>query len=140
MSTSVSINFTLYVSYNILKKLYLTMEYIFVCSSSFHYWKSIFSSIFFHTYDMSVGCLVTCLVQPHIYQHPYWFVQIIWVYSNPRVLCTIWNWIVVGSIPRCPLQYHSLVHSENNSCFIGIVPIRDVELTCIFRSGFTLCE
>ena len=36
----------------------------------------------------------------------------------------------------CPLRYHSLVHSENNSYFVGIGPIRDIELTCIFQPIF----
>ena len=43
------------------------------------------------------------------------------------------------SIPRCPLRYHYLVHSENNSYFVLIAPIRDVELTYIFRPVFFLC-
>ena len=41
--------------------------------------------------------------------------------------------ILTWSIPRRPLRSHSLVHSENNYYFLGIGPIRDVELTCIFR-------
>ena len=44
--------------------------------------------------------------------------------------------VKTGSIPRCPLQSHSMVHSENNSYFFGIGPIRDVDLTCRFRPGF----
>ena len=40
------------------------------------------------------------------------------------------------SSPRCPLRSHYLVHSENNSYFLGIGPIRDVDLTCIFRPLF----
>ena len=34
--------------------------------------------------------------------------------------------------PNRPLRSHSLVHSENNSYFVVIGPIRDVELTYIF--------
>ena len=40
---------------------------------------------------------------------------------------------------RCPLWYHYLVHSKNNSFFVGIGPILDKELTCIFRPVFSLC-
>ena len=47
--------------------------------------------------------------------------------------------LLTSSSPRCPLWSHYLVHSENNSYFIGIRPIRDVELTCKFRPGFPLC-
>ena len=44
------------------------------------------------------------------------------------------------SIRRFPLQYHSLVHSKNNSYFLGIGPIRDIRFTCIFRPiCFPLC-
>ena len=45
--------------------------------------------------------------------------------------------IVTGSIPRCPLWYHSLVHSQKKSYFVGIGPICDVELTYIFRPVFS---
>ena len=34
------------------------------------------------------------------------------------------------------MVHHSLVHSENNSYFVGIGPIFDVEITCIFRPVF----
>ena len=44
----------------------------------------------------------------------------------------------MGSRPRCSLQSHYLVHSENNSFFVGIVPIRDIELTCISQPVFSL--
>ena len=37
-----------------------------------------------------------------------------------------------GSRPIYPLRSHSLVHRENNSYFVGIGPIRDVELSCKF--------
>ena len=40
------------------------------------------------------------------------------------------------SSPRCPLRSHYLVHSKNNSFIVGIGPICDVELTCIFRPVF----
>ena len=39
---------------------------------------------------------------------------------------------MVWSSPRCLLQSHYMVHSENNSYFVWIGPIRDLELTCIF--------
>ena len=45
----------------------------------------------------------------------------------------------MGSSLILPLQYHYVVHSENNSYFFGIGPILDVELTCIFRPRFPLC-
>ena len=41
-----------------------------------------------------------------------------------------------GSSRRFPLQYHYLVHSKNNSYFVGIGPIRDIELICIFDLFF----
>ena len=44
---------------------------------------------------------------------------------------------VLWSSPRYLLRYHSLVHSKNNSYFVGIAPICDVELTCIFWPVFT---
>ena len=37
-----------------------------------------------------------------------------------------------GSSPRCPIWFHYLVNSKNNSYFVGIGPICDIELTCIF--------
>ena len=40
------------------------------------------------------------------------------------------------SSPRCPLLSYFLVHSKNNSYFVVIWPIRDVELTCIFEMFF----
>ena len=33
----------------------------------------------------------------------------------------------------CYLQSHSLVHSENNSYFVGIGPICDIDLICVFH-------
>ena len=36
------------------------------------------------------------------------------------------------SRPICPLRPHSLVNIENNFYFVGIEPIRGVDLTCIF--------
>ena len=44
-----------------------------------------------------------------------------------------------GSRPRFPLRSHSLVHSENNSYFLEIGPIRDIELICIFRPVSFVC-
>ena len=44
---------------------------------------------------------------------------------------------MTGSIPRCPLQSHYLVHRENNSYFVGIGPICDIDLICIF--DFFVC-
>ena len=41
--------------------------------------------------------------------------------------------------PRCSLRYHFMVHIENISYFVGIGPIRDVELTYIFRPVLPLC-
>ena len=46
---------------------------------------------------------------------------------------------MTDSSPRCPIQSHSLVHSENNSYFFGIRPIGDVDLTCKFRPEFPPC-
>ena len=39
--------------------------------------------------------------------------------------------------PRCSLWSHYLIHSENNSYFVGIGPTCDVVLTCIFRPSFS---
>ena len=52
------------------------------------------------------------------------------------ISCPFKNPVMMWSSPRCPLQYHSLVHSENNSYFLGIGPIHYVDLTCIFRLFF----
>ena len=43
------------------------------------------------------------------------------------------------SIPIRPLQYHSLVHSNNNSYFFLMESILDVKLTCIFLPVSPLC-
>ena len=43
------------------------------------------------------------------------------------------------SRPRFNLRYNSLVHSKNNDYFVGMGPIRDIELTCIFRPVSPLC-
>ena len=37
--------------------------------------------------------------------------------------------LLTGSSPRCPLRSHSLVNIKNNSYFVGIGPICDVELS-----------
>ena len=39
-----------------------------------------------------------------------------------------------GSIPRCPLQYHSLVCVENNLFIVGIGPILNKELEYFYLS------
>ena len=39
---------------------------------------------------------------------------------------------LMWSSPIFSLRSHSLVHSENNSYFVGLGPIRDVDLTYIF--------
>ena len=54
------------------------------------------------------------------------------------------NWHILPmyrtwSSPRYSLRSHSMVHSENNSFFIGIRPIHDLYLTCIFIPFLLLC-
>ena len=39
---------------------------------------------------------------------------------------------VTWSIPICPLRSHSMIHSKNNSYFVRIWPIFDIELICLF--------
>ena len=41
--------------------------------------------------------------------------------------------------PRCTLRSHYLVHIKNNSYFVGMGPICDIEFKCIFRPVFSLC-
>ena len=43
-----------------------------------------------------------------------------------------------GSSPRCPLKYHSLVCIKNYLFCVGIGPISDIELICIFWIVFCL--
>ena len=50
-------------------------------------------------------------------------------------ICTM-----TGSSPRCPLWSHYLVHIKNNSYFLGIGPIRDIDLICIYRPFYFLCK
>ena len=50
------------------------------------------------------------------------------------------NILMPGSSPTFPLRSHSLVHSKNNSHFVGIGPICDIESTCIFCPIFSLCN
>ena len=52
------------------------------------------------------------------------------------IFCIVLN---TGSSPICILRYHSLIHIKNNSYFVGIGPIRDIELICIFELFFPLC-
>ena len=57
----------------------------------------------------------------------------------PKSLLKFIAYQFMGSRPIYPFRSHSPVHSENNSYFVGIGPIHDVELTCKFRPEFPLC-
>ena len=37
-----------------------------------------------------------------------------------------------GSSQRCPLHSHSMVHTENNFCFLGIQPLLDQDIIKLF--------
>ena len=47
--------------------------------------------------------------------------------------------VITGSSSRCPLWYNYLVHSENNSYFVVIGSICNIELIYIFRPVSPLC-
>ena len=49
------------------------------------------------------------------------------------------NEVQTGSIPRCPLRYHSLVCFKNNLFIVGIGPIIKKELGFIFPSDRSVC-
>ena len=60
-------------------------------------------------------------------------------YITPRVCRQrTREWWKTWSTPRCPLRSHYLVHRKKNSYFLGIGPILDVELTCMFRPIFLI--
>ena len=61
-----------------------------------------------------------------------WFLVLVWFMYYNMV-----TWYMTWSRPSFPLWYHYLVHSENNSYFVVIVPICDVEHTCIFWPVFS---
>ena len=71
-------------------------------------------------YQVKVSVAFHILIWWYLYQHT----------DPPFSLIGTW------SSPRCPFLYHSLVHSKNNSYFVGIGPICDVDLTCIFLTCF----
>ena len=57
-------------------------------------------------------------------------------------LITCWtDWLQTGSSPIFPLRSHSLVHSKNNSYFVGIQTLLEKELIKLFvwRYLFSAC-
>ena len=57
---------------------------------------------------------------------------LIFHYFDRMLSIPLWIGLLTGSSPICPLQYYFLVHIKNNSYFVGIGPIHDIDLIFFF--------